>query len=299
MKKIGWIGVGNMGSRMTKRLLDAGYELYVSDINRENCNAIVAAGAVFVQSYAMLASQVDYIFSMIPNSKILEEIYLGKDGVAGAITAGQIAVDMSTVGPEASAAVNLELEKAGAKFVRATVTGSTAYAEQGALGVMASGDEAAYQSILPMLQVLSNRQYYLGKDEEARHMKIIVNMMVYSSAHIMAECLVMGEAVGMDWDKMIDVITDSAGASNIIRFKKENYKARDFSPMATALISDKDLDLALSLAKENHVALPMTALSRQLYSSMASSGKGELDYSAILLLYEELNGINFNQEAEI
>ncbi|MGI6169033.1 MAG: NAD(P)-dependent oxidoreductase [Christensenellales bacterium] len=295
MARIGWVGVGKMGSRMTKRLLDAGHELYVMDVVRENCADIVAAGAEFVETAAALTAKVDFVFSMIPNSNVLEDVYLDKDGVVQEMASGKIAVDMSTVGADASAKVNAAIEKAGGKFIRATVSGSTEYAEKGTLGSMVSGDAAAYEAVLPFLKVLSSRQYYLGENEEARMMKLIVNMMVASSAHIMAECLVMGEALGMDWEKMVDVIADSAGASGIVKFKAESYKKRDFTPMSNAIIMDKDLDLAMTLAKENHVGLPMTSLTRQLYSSMVSSGKGELDYSAILLVYEELNGIKHDK----
>lgn len=294
MAKIGWVGIGKMGSRMSKRLLDAGHELYVTDVNKANCAGVISAGAKFVETAADLTAKVDFVFSMIPNSKILELVYMGENGIVQGMAPGKIAIDMSTVGADASAKVNGAVEKTGGKFIRATVSGSTEYAEKGTLGSMISGDPAAYESVLPLLKVLSNRQYYLGQKEEARIMKIIVNMMVASSAHIMAECLVMGEAMGMDWEKMVDVIADSAGASGIVKFKADTYKKRDFSPMSNAIIMDKDLDLALTLAKDNHVGLPMTSLTRQLYSSMASSGKGELDYSAILLVYEELNGIKHN-----
>ena len=291
MQKIGWIGTGKMGTPMSKRLLNAGYEMYVCDITKENADSLVRMGATFITTPMELAQKTDIMFSMIPNSAVLKEIVTGETGLAKTIRRGAIHVDMSTVDAESSAEVNAILEEKGAKFIRACVTGSVAYAEAGTLGGLNSGDREAYETVLPMLKVLTERQYYLGANDEARHMKIIINMMLGTSMQAMAESLILGQAVGIDWELMVDAIVDSAAACPSVRFKRDMFKTRDFSPMSTAEIMDKDMDIALDIARKNRLAVPLASVARQMYSSMGSAGRFGLDYSAVLLQNEDLNGM--------
>jgi 3-hydroxyisobutyrate dehydrogenase-like beta-hydroxyacid dehydrogenase len=291
MNRIGWIGIGKMGNPMTKRLLDAGYEVYVCDIVKSNTNEIVKYGGKFIATPSELCEKADIIFSIIPNSKVLQDIVFGENGILLTIRKNCIFVDMSTVDPEISALVNKALEEKGAKFIRANVTGSVAFAAEGTLGGLSSGPRDAYEKVLPILNILTSRQHYLGANEEARYMKIIINMLLGTSMQAMAESLVMGEAVGLEWDSMVEAIADSAAACPSIKFKKEQYKKRDFSPMSTAAIMDKDMYLALNVAEKFKLAMPVASIARQLYSCMGSTGKADLDYSAILLVNEELNGI--------
>ncbi len=291
MEKIGWIGIGKMGNPMAGRLMDAGYELYVCDNNKAQTGSIVNAGAKFVETPAKLAAIADIIFSIIPNSEILKEIVLGKDGLLEGIGPNSVFIDMSTVDPGSSAECNAAIETKGAKFIRATVTGSVEYAANGTLGGLSSGDKSAYERVLPMLNILTNRQYYLGGNEEARYMKIIINMMLGANMQAMAESLVMGEAVGLDWNTMVDALCDSAAACPSVKFKRDLFKSRDFSPMSTAAVMDKDMRLAMDIAREKKLATPLAAISYQLYQSMYRTERADLDYAAILLLNEDLNGI--------
>ena len=291
MTKIGWIGIGKMGNPMSTRLLNSGYEMYVCDVIKANADEIVSKGATFVPTPMELAQKVDIIFSIIPNSKVLKSIVFGEDGLLKTIKKGDIFIDMSTVDAGTSAEVNVALEEKGAKFVRANVSGSVAYAAEGTLTGLNSGDKEAYEKVLPMLKVLTNKQFYLGSGDEARYMKIIINMMLGTAMQAMAESLVMGEAVGMDWEVMVDALCDSAAACKAVAFKREQFKSRDFTPMSTAGIMDKDMNLALDVAKEKKLNMPLAALSRQFYCGMGSTGKFDLDYSAVLLQLEELNGI--------
>ncbi|MDR1571101.1 MAG: NAD(P)-dependent oxidoreductase [Clostridiales Family XIII bacterium] len=291
MSKIGWIGVGLMGSRMAPRIMEAGHELCVCDAVRANCDGVVAKGAVLLDSPAELAARSDYVFSMIPNAAALLDVGAGEKGVAAAIGPGQVFVDMSTVDPFSSAEVNAAIERRGAKFIRCTVSGSVDYALSGQLTIMASGDRQAYDRVFPLLEILGNRHYYLGPGEESRYMKIIVNMLLGTSIQAMAESLVMGEAVGIDWNQMIEVICDSTAANHMMIAKKGAYQGRDFKPMFTGMNMEKDMNLALDVAKERHLSVPLAAMARQMYAAMTSQGVEKQDYSAVLLVNESLNGI--------
>ena len=290
MQKIGWIGTGKMGTPMSKRLLNAGYEMYVCDVMEANSAGLVSMGAVFVPTPMELAEKADIIFSIIPNSYILRDIVFGENGLLKTIREGSIYVDMSTVDADVSAEVNSALEAKGAKFIRACVTGSVTYAEAGTLGGLNSGDRNAYDTVLPMLKILTSRQYYLGGENEGRYMKIIINMMLGSCLQAMAESLVVGKALGLDWELMVEALADSAAACPSITFRKELYKTRDFTAMSTAEIMDKDMDIALDLAKKRKLAVPLASISRQMYCAMGSSGRFDLDCAAVLFQNEDLNG---------
>ena len=292
MQKNGWIGTGKMGVPMCKRLINAGYKMYVCDIIKASADNLVELGAEFLPTPMDIAKNTEIIFSSIPNSAILREIVFGEYGLVKTIKEGAIYVDMSTVDAEISAEVNAALEKKGAKFIRACVTGSVAFAEAGTLGGLVSGSRDAYEKVLPMLKVLTNRQYYLGSGEEGRYMKIIINMLLGSSMQALAESLVMGRSVGIDWELMVEAIMDSAASCPSMRFRSEMFRTRDFTPMSTAGIMDKDMDIALDIARKKGLAMPLASVTRQMYSSMASTGIIDLDAGAILLQNEHLNGMD-------
>ena len=291
MSKIAWIGVGNMGSRMSKRLMDAGHELIACDKVEENTNSLVEDGAGFAKNPAMASADAAFIFTMIPNSEILVDVVAGKEGIVKHIKKGSIVIDMSTVSPEASSEANQAIESAGCKFLRAPVTGSTVLAEQGKLKILCSGDKASYESALPLFETMSTKQYYLGENEEARYMKLAINMMMGTSCQMLAESLVFGESAGLDWGQMLDVFAESAAGSPLIKYKVEPLKKRDFTPAFTVKLMEKDLDLAIEIAKKNDTTIMMTSLVRQFFAAARATGKGELDFASVLLQMEEMAGI--------
>lgn len=280
-----------MGSRMSKRLLDAGHEVCVCDPVKENRDRLVREGASCAETPAELARVTGLIFCMIPNAVVLLDIIGGHDGIVRTMPKDFIVVDMSTVDPDSSAKAASIIEEAGGHFLRSTVTGSTEYAEKGTLGIMVSGEKTIYESALPLLKILGNRQHYLGDAEQSRYMKICINMMIGTSMQMLAESIVLGEKAGLDWEKMIECICDSAAASSIIKAKREMFQKRDFTPMCTALTLEKDMEIALSLGKKHALSLPITALSKQNYTAMRSHGLEEMDYAGILMVNEILNGI--------
>jgi len=288
---IGWIGVGLMGSRIVPRLMDAGYGMAVCDVVKENCADAMARGAAFYETPAALTAQADTVFSMIPNAQILKDVAFGAGGVAEAIRPGQAYVDMSTVDPGSSAEVARAIAEKGGRYFRVCVSGSTGHIEKGALTILASGEKALYDELLPVFSVFGDKHYYLGEHEEARTMKIIVNMLLGTTIQAYAEALVLGQAAGIDWKAMLRVISDSSAANAMMKMKEEYVAARDFTPMFTGKNMAKDLSLAMDVANERHLALPLATITRQMYGAMAAHGAEELDYAAVLLVNEALNGM--------
>ena len=290
--RIGFIGPGNMGSHMARRLCESGYKVSICGSGKKDLRPLAEKiGAGLLSSPAEAADETDVIFTMIPNGDILLEIISGEKGLVKGRLEGKILIDMSTVDPDSSKKAAEMMEKAGGTLLRAPVTGSTHYAENGTLGIMVSGRKADYEACLPMLKVLGNRQTYLGTGEEARYMKIIINMMLASVLQAYSEALVLGEKVNIPWEVMIDLIADSAAGAPIIKYKASTYKARNFAPTSTVYNMHKDMKMAMELARSVDANIPVSAATMQMYNSMMAMGNQDLDNTSILLINEMLNGI--------
>ncbi len=280
-----------MGSRMSRRLQENGYPLVIYDTNPDAAKDLIANGAAIASSPKDLAEKVDYVFTMIPNTVILEEVVSGPGGLAEA-KGDYILIDMSTVAPDGSARVAEALAGTGAGFLRAPVSGSTSFAEEGTLAVMVSGDRALYDEVLPLFKILGNRQTYIGEGELSRYVKIAINMMVNITMQMFSEAVILGKKAGVPWDVLIDLIADSAPASPNLKAKVGRIKKRDWTAMSTVTTSIKDLQLALDIAREEGIALPVTSMVKEYYNAMKNNGWGDLDFGAILLLNEKMNNLS-------
>lgn len=288
MKKIGWIGVGTMGKPMSMRLVDAGYEVTVYNRTPEKTKEVAAKGAKVAQSIPELAAANEVVFSMIADSPALEEVGAL---VTQSAKPGTVFIDMSTVSPEASARVGQACAEKGIKFLRAPVSGSVPLAASGTLGIMVSGDEATYKECYDILRVLGDKIFYLGPGEEARYMKLALNIMVAVTCEMLAEAVAWGEKAGLSAAKMMEVMTNSAVASPLVGYKVKPITERNFTALFTSKMMEKDLDMALEIAQGMGVPLPVTALTRQMLAALRATGRGDLDFSALLLLIEEMAGM--------
>jgi len=288
---IGWIGLGNMGKLMSGRLLEAGYPLVVYNRTKEKTKELAEKGAKVADSPAELASQADITFTMIADSKALEDVTLDKNGVFEGSKPGSILIDMSTVSPESSAKVAEAAKQKGVRYLRAPVSGSTPAAAAGTLTIIVSGEEDTYNESLEVFKVMGQKVFYLGSAEEARYMKLAVNIMIGTTCQILSEALVFGKKAGLDWGKMLEVIANSAAAAPMVSYKTKPILERNFSAMFTVNLLAKDFDLALAAGKDLAVPLPVTSLVSQYLASAKATGKGELDYASLVVLAEEMAGI--------
>lgn len=178
MAKIGWIGLGNMGNPMSQNLVNAGYDVVVWNRTKAKADEVLAAGAAWADSPKEVAEQADIIFTMVSDGPTLHAVALGDNGYVAGLSAGKIAVDMSTVSVEESVKVNEAVEAKGCKLMRAPVTGSTVLAKAATLGILASGDKDTYKKVLPLFEKLGANQFYLGGADEARVLKLAINTMI-------------------------------------------------------------------------------------------------------------------------
>lgn len=290
MASIGWIGLGNMGTPMSKNLVKAGYEVVVWNRTKSKAESVVAEGAKWADSPKEIAEKCDYIFTMVADGPTLHAVTFGENGIAAGLTANKIVIDMSTVSPEESSKVNDAIESRECKFLRAPVTGSTALAENATIGILASGDSASYDKVLPMFEVMGKNQFYLGEGEEARVLKLCLNVMIGVTSQMMAEAVVLAEKAGLDVAQVCDVMAGSAVGSPLVGYKKAMVTSGEYNAAFSVKLMMKDFDLAFAAAKQYDVAMPITAVTRQYYQSAAATGKGEKDFFVLTQVLEEQCG---------
>ncbi len=290
MAKIGWIGLGNMGDPMSKNLLKAGHDVTVWNRTKSKADEVIAAGAKWADTPKEIAEQCDFIFTMVSDGPTLQSVTLSENGVVAGLSAGKIVIDMSTVSPEESTKVNDAIEAKECKFIRGPVTGSTVLAQNATLGILASGDKATYDKVLPLFEAMGKNQFYVGGAEEARVLKLALNVMIGVTSQMMAEAVVLAEKAGLDVAQVCQVMAGSAVGSPLVGYKAALVSSGDYKPAFSVKLMMKDFDLAFAAAKQYGVAMPVTAVTRQYYAAAAASGRAEKDFSVLTEVLEEQCG---------
>ncbi|MCQ8242204.1 NAD(P)-dependent oxidoreductase [Rhizosaccharibacter radicis] len=296
---LGWIGVGKMGLPMASRALEGAKAALVHDVVRDACAPLLDRGARLAADPADIAEAADIVFVSLPNDQVLRDVMLGSGGLAARLRPGQVLVETSTVSPSVSAEVAVALAETGAAYVRAPISGSTALAEAGKLTVLASGDRAGFSRAKPIMERFATRFFFLGPREEARTLKLVINMLVGATSSMLAEALVFGEKGDLDIGQMLEVLNESAVASPLIAYKREMLQRRDFSPAFTVHQMIKDFDLILDTARDVSAPVFLTALIRQQYEAAAAQGLGEKDFFALLEPHEAQAGLLQAQPARV
>ena len=291
MGRVGFVGIGLMGSRMAARLLAAGHEVTVYNRTASKAASLVQAGARQAATPAEAASGKDICFTNVADGPALKSVTLGPDGVLSADPLPAVLVDMATVAPSESEEVAAAAERLGVGFLRAPVSGSTIAAQTGKLTIIASGDRAVYDAADLYLASLGEVRYYVGPGEGARYLKLIHQIMVGTTMSILAEGLVLGEKAGLDWDQMLEFLSNSAMGSPYVRFKSSALAARNYEPAFRMEMTIKDLDLALRAAEGAGVEMRTTKCVRAGYADAIAAGLGRKDSAAIVLDLERQAGL--------
>lgn len=283
-----FIGVGKMGLPMASHLAAAGHAVTVSDPSLERCQLARSQGLAVATDPVAAIAAAEVVFSSLPHDAALLSVAAQ---VAANARLGSIYIDTSTVSQQASAEAAQALVAAGVHYLRTTVSGNNKMAEAAQLTVMASGPRASYDTVLPLLQTLGPNQFYLGQAEQARLMKLVVNLMIAQTSAMLSEALTLGRKGGLDWQDMWQVLGASAVGSPIVKAKSVQLSQRDFTPTFTVLQMIKDLDLILGAGQASHVPLPQTALTQQLMHAAVAQGDAGDDYAAIIKAVERSAGL--------
>jgi len=289
---LGWIGLGKMGRPLARRLLKHGHNLTVYDIEKQRVERFTEQTVSLACSPAEVAQRSDIFFTMVTDDGALEEVIMGPSGVLDGVSKGTLLVDMGTHSPQTSTRLAKHLDQAGVMFLRAPVSGTFIHAAAGSLILFASGPESAFQRCLPLFSLFAKKCYYLGKDEEARYLKLLHNAMLGVTALMLAEALTFGEKAGLDLSQMMDILNESVVASPVMGYKTDSIKSRSFDLTFPATHMAKDLDIALDTARHLATPMPLSVIARQFIEIMKATGRGQEDFFALLNLMEDLAGIH-------
>jgi 3-hydroxyisobutyrate dehydrogenase-like beta-hydroxyacid dehydrogenase len=283
--RVGFAGLGNMGLPMATRLAAHGFPLMVWNRTASRATPLAEQRVQVAGSLRELAAASDVIITMLADGRAARAIWCGPDGLLAACRTGCIAVDMSTTGPDAAREIAAEAERHGADFLDAPVSGSTALAQQGTLTTMVGGSAAAFERAGPVLAALTARQLHLGPAGAGAAMKLAVNIMIAATNQAVAEALALAGAAGISADSAYDTLAASAVSSPFLGYKREAYLAADAAPVSftTALMS-KDLELALGIAADAGLPLPVTSAARRSLDQPCAAGFADADFSCVASL---------------
>ena len=292
--RVGFIGVGAMGSRMAGRLLAANHDVVVYNRTPERTRPLQQRGAKVAATAKQLATGVDIVFSSVANDAALEQVMFGPDGALAGARAGSIVIEMSTVNPRSSRRVHEAARSQGVSVLDAPVSWSTVQAEQGQLVIFVGGEEDVYQRCQSILAVLGSKTFYLGPSGAGATMKLCVNTLLGLGVQALAEAIALGVKAGLPRERFLQVLGETAVVSPSQKSKLENARKDDY-PAAFALrLMFKDFGLIVETAMEWSVPMPATAAAVQVAAAehaRQSAAHSDEDFSVVIRAMGRLAGI--------
>lgn len=289
MARIGFIGLGNMGLPMALNLLKAGHQVEGFDLNGAAVEKLRAAGGADAGYVKVAASRADVLITMLPAGREVREVYLGDDGVLVNANAGTLLIDSSTIDVESARAVALAAETKGLPMLDAPVSGGVAGAQGATLTFMVGGSEDAFLRGRSIIEAMGKTIVHTGASGSGQAAKVCNNMMLAISMIGVAEAFILAEKLGLDAQKLFDIVSKSSGQSwaltsycpvpGLVPTSPAN---RDYQAGFTAAMMLKDLKLAQDAARSAGVATPLGAQAAALYGLYAAHGEGARDFSGII-----------------
>jgi 3-hydroxyisobutyrate dehydrogenase-like beta-hydroxyacid dehydrogenase len=286
---VGLIGLGNMGTAFAERLLDGGYELVVSNRTRAKTEALETRGARAAVTPEELAGQVDVVLTSLADDDAFEAV---ATRVLGAARPGTVLVDASTVSPDASARVAALADEASVAYLRAPVSGNPGVARAGNLTFIVSGAAETLAEVEPVLLTIGPTIHHVGTGEQARIVKLAINLMIAVLAQSMSEALVLGEAGGVSRAALLEVMGSSAVGAPFVKYKTEPLLRDDFSATFTTGLMEKDIDLVLDAAGESGIELPLAREMKDHLHAAVEAGFADDDFIALFLHLRRTSGLD-------
>ncbi|XP_071498370.1 cytokine-like nuclear factor N-PAC [Diadema antillarum] len=285
-KKIGFIGLGLMGTGMAMNLIKAGHKVTVWNRTSEKCEEFVKAGASQAETVSELVSSCDITFSMVSDSEAVRAIVFGENGALDGISDGKAFVDMSTVDIGTVTGVAEAVQARNGRFLEAPVCGSVQPAMEGSLIIVAAGDKELYDECESCFQAMGKKSFYLTDTGNAARMKLVINMIIGSVMCSFAEGMALADKSGLSQSTLLDILNLGSIANPLISGKGKAILANKYPPAFPLKYQQKDLRLALSMAEQVDQPLPVTAAVNEQYKRAKNMGLGDKDTSAI---YKSLN----------
>jgi 3-hydroxyisobutyrate dehydrogenase-like beta-hydroxyacid dehydrogenase len=280
--KIGFTGLGIMGSAMAANLLKAGFPVTVWNRSAGKCAALTALGANMAASPRAAAEESDIVIAMMATPDAVSAVRDGADGIVAGLAPGKGYVDMSTVDAATSHESARLAHQKGALFLEAPVAGSRKPAEDATLTIMTAGDRHLYDTALPVLEKMGKKILFLGETGKAAHMKLANNLVMCGALTALSEGIALAAGSGIDPEQLLEVLDSGAVANPMFRLKGPQIAANREFPTAFPLKHmQKDLRLALRLAEEVGQPLFATATINELYKAALAGGFGDEDFAAV------------------
>jgi 3-hydroxyisobutyrate dehydrogenase-like beta-hydroxyacid dehydrogenase len=283
--ELAFIGLGNMGSRVAKRLLAAGYTVSVFDRDPSRSEALTPNGAKSVVSVAELAKSVNVFLSCLTDDQAVRDVYYGPAGVLANASAGLVILEMSTVSPATSRELANKASDLGVQMLDIAISGSTPAAEAGTLFLLAGGNPDFFQAARPIFQAIASKYFHLGPSGAGTTMKLVVNAILGIGMQAIAEAAALGEKAGLSRDVLLEVLAQTAVVAPAHAGKLSRAARGDYSPQFPLPLMNKDFSLILQLAAGVDAVMPATSAAFQI-NSEAMAADADQDFSVVMKVME-------------
>lgn len=285
MKKIGFVGTGVMGKSMATNLLNAAYEVHIYTRTKEKATSLLERGAIWEESVAKLAAEVDVVITIVGYPSDVEEVYFSEKGIIKNVKAGSYLIDMTTSSPKlAKQIANSAIEQDVFAF-DAPVSGGDIGAKNGSLAIMVGGDNDGFHAILPILEVMGDNIIYQGPAGAGQHTKMCNQITIASNMIGVCEAITYAKKAGLDPNRVLQSITTGAAGSWSLTNLAPRIIATDYAPGFYVKHFIKDMTIALETAKEMDMMTPGLELSLSLYQQLATQGEADLGTQALIKLF--------------
>jgi 3-hydroxyisobutyrate dehydrogenase-like beta-hydroxyacid dehydrogenase len=291
MAKIGFVGLGVMGSQIVDRLLRKGHSVTGYNRTREKAQWLLDKGMKWGVSPREAAASTDFTFSMVTNSEALGAITDGTDGIIAGLRPDGVLVDMSTVNPDFSRAVAAKVREAGADMIDAPVSGSVITAQEGKLSVMVGGRKETFERVKPILEDIGPKVTHVGGNGLALSMKIAINLSLAVQMLAFSEGILLAEKSGISRENAVDIVKHSVIASPAIQYRGPFVLKQPETAWFNVNMMQKDLLLALEMGRKLSVPLPTTAVSNEILTAARAMGIEKRDFAAMFDVLASMSGM--------
>lgn len=281
MSKLGFIGLGIMGSPMAEHLINGGHEVFLntrSGVPKQ----LINAGGIACDTAQEVAQQADFIFLMVPDTPHVESVLFGDIGIAAGLSAGKTVIDMSSISPIATKEFGAKIEALGCHYMDAPVSGGEVGAKAASLSIMIGSSEATFNNVKPFLELMGKNINRVGEIGDGQTCKVANQIIVALNLQAVSEALVFASKAGADPEKVRQALLGGFASSKILEVHGERMVKRTFNPGFRIELHQKDLNLALESAKSLGLSMPNTAVTQQMFSSCVANGGSGWDHSAII-----------------
>ena len=286
--RIGFIGLGIMGKPMARNLMRAGYSLVIHNRSQASVDELVGEGASARSTPRDVAAESDLLITMLPDTPDVLDVYTGPGGALEAARPGWLAIDMSTISPLVSRELCGRARASGAEMLDAPVSGGDKGAIAGTLSIMVGGSAEAFERAGPIFAVLGTTVVRVGGEGAGQVVKACNQVVVAGVIAAVSEGLVLGAKSGVRPEKIVEVLQGGLASTRVLEMRGEKMLSGTFDPGFRVRLHIKDLRIALELAREAGVMLPLTEEIEQMMQNLRAAGRGDDDHSALVTVFEEL-----------